>query len=87
MANGFLTISLTTSPSNFSGGLRIRYRKVGTTAYTEYIHTGAGNVITIPINDNTELYEGTVEGICVTNGITTYTNPTPFSSISAGNTY
>lgn len=87
MTNGFLTISLTSSPSNFTGGLRIRYRKVGTGSYIEYIHTGAQNVISIPINDNSVLYEGTIEGICVSGGVTTYTNPTPFSSISAGNTY
>jgi hypothetical protein len=87
MASGFLTISLTTSPSNFSGGLRIRYRQVGTGPYTEYIHTTAANVITIPVSDNSVLYEGTIEGICVVSGVTTYTNPTPFSSIMGGNTY
>lgn len=87
MASGFLTISLTTSPSNFSGGLRIRYRQTGTGSYTEFIHTGSNNVITIPVPDNAVTYEGTIEGVCVNSGITTYTNPTPFTSISAGNTY
>lgn len=83
MAAGYLTISLSSSPSSFSGGVRVKYRPVGTTSYTTYIHTGSGNVITLPVSDNQVLYEGTLEGVCVTNGVTTYTNPTPFSSIFA----
>lgn len=73
--------SLTLSLSNagtFTGGYRVRYRKVGTVAYSYATPTLNGSALTITGLDAGVQYEGQVEGVCVTNGVTSYTSPQPF---------
>jgi hypothetical protein len=74
---GSLTISLSNAVS-FTGGYRVRYRKVGEVAYTYATASLTGTSLVITGVDQTAQYEGMVEGVCVTNGITTYTSSQSF---------
>lgn len=73
--------SITLSLSNavtFSGGYRVKYRKVGTVSYTYVTPTLTGSTLIIPDVEAGVQYEGSVEGVCIVSGVTSYTNPQPF---------
>lgn len=72
-----LTINLSNA-TQFSGGYRVKYRKVGAVNYTYVTATLSGSSIVLSNLEANTQYEGTIEGICVTNGVTTYTSAQPF---------
>lgn len=72
-----LTINLSNATA-FTGGYRIKYRKVGTVNYS-YLSTDLiGSSLKVPNVEAGAQYEGTIEGVCVTNGVTSYTSAQPF---------
>ena len=72
-----LTINVTNAGA-FSGGYRVRYRKVGSVPYTYVTPTVNGNSLIIPNVEAGVQYEGLLEGVCVNSGVTSYTNTQPF---------
>ncbi len=72
-----LTLSLSNATA-FNGGYRVKYRKVGTVSYTYLATELVGSTIVVPNVESGARYEGTIEGVCNTNGTFSYTNPQPF---------
>lgn len=74
-----ITISLDPPQTAFTGGYRVRYRRVGTTEYTLLSPNPTTNTITIPGVDGNYAYEGLIEGACLANGTYSFTSPQPFA--------
>ncbi len=72
-----LTLSLSNATA-FTGGYRVKYRKIGTVPYTYLAATLTGSNIIVPNVEAGVQYEGTIEGVCIVSGVTSYTNPQPF---------
>lgn len=72
-----LTINLSNA-TVFAGGYRVKYRKVGTVNYQFLATDLVGSTLVIPNVEAGVRYEGTIEGVCLTNGVASYTNAQPF---------
>jgi hypothetical protein len=74
-----ITISLDAPQTPFTGGYRVRYRKVGDTEYMLLAPNPTTTTITIPGVDGNYSYEGLIEGVCVVDNVYSFTSAQPFT--------